>query len=238
MDVKFGKIKPQNNIFLTSLAPTTDENFFSQNSKPKQEEKKQEPSASSGSRMNDLDSNILENNAYQELPDEMFKIEHKMGLLEENISKLNNEIETLESLGYDIQVYNLKSQKEKIEKELAQLNKEYSKLGLSSKISGQIASVMSFKSRKKINIFSRAKRFVSKKILAKLSKRFNFNETMKDALDNLSNINFSVDELIKMKAPYGETVRRYEKLTAYLNKANLIHSQISRNINDITKKAQ
>lgn len=237
MDVKFGKIKPQNNIFLTSLAPTSDENFFSQNSKPKQEEKKQKSSAS-GSRMNDLDSNILENNAYQELPDEMFKIEHKMGLLEENISKLNNEIETLESLGYGIQVYNLKSQKEKLEKELAQLNEKYSKLGLSSKISGQIASVMSFTSRKKINILSRVKRFVSKKILAKLSKRFNFSETMKEALDNLSNINFSVDELIKMKSPYGETVRRYEKLTAYLNKANLIHSQISKNITHITKKAQ
>lgn len=237
MDVKFGKIKPQNNIFLTSLAPVSDENFFSSNSKSKKEEKKQQP-FSSGSRMNDLDSNILENNAYQELPDEMFKIEHKMGLLEESISKLNNEIETLESLGYDIQVYNLKSQKEKLEKELTQLNAEYSKLGLSSKISGQIASAMSFTSRKKINIFSRAKRFVSKKILAKLSKRFNFSETMKDALDNLSNINYSVDELIKMKAPYGETVKRYEKLTAYLNKANLIHSQISRNINDITKKAQ
>lgn len=237
MDVKFGKIKPQNNIFLASIASTSDENFFSQNSKTKQEEKKQK-SSSSGSRMNDLDSNILENNAYQELPDEMFKIEHRMGLLEENISKLANEIETLESLGYDIQVNNLKSRKEKMEKELALLNEDYSKLGLSSKISGQIASAMSFTSNKKINIFSKAKRFVSKKILARLSKRFNFSETMKDALDNLSNINFSVDELIKMKSPYGETVKRYEKLTAYLNKANLIHSQISRNINDITKKAQ
>jgi len=59
---------------------------------------------------------------------------------------------------------------------------------------------------------------------------------MKEALEKLSNINLSVDELIKMQVPYGETIDRYEKLTAYLNKANVIHSQISRNVNDMTKR--
>lgn len=237
MDVKFGKIKSHNgNIFtLKSVNTPSDANFFGSNSDKKEEKPKQE-FATSGSRINDFDSKILENNAYQEISDEMFKIEHKMGLLENTLSKINNEIEALESLGEGIQVYDLKNRKQKIEQELADLNKKYAELGLSSKISGQIASVVNFTSSKKSNSFSNLKKFLSKKVLSKLSKKFDYSQDMKEALYKLSNINSSVDELINMQVPYGETISRYEKLTAYLNKANVIHSQISRNMNSLSKK--
>lgn len=58
---------------------------------------------------------------------------------------------------------------------------------------------------------------------------------MKDSLEKLSSINSSVDELVTMQVPYGEMEKRYEKLTAYLNKANSIHSEISNNLNSINK---
>lgn len=238
MDVKFGKVKTTNNIFLKSLASRSDENFFESKPDLNWNEPKQENSPP-GSRINDYDSNILENNAYQTMPDELFKLEHKIELLEQSLLKIDNEIMTLESLGYDIQVYSLKDRKQKIEEELAELNKKYSELGLGAKISGQIASVMNLKTNGKTKIFSIAsiiKRFISKKVLAKMSKRFNHNETMKEALDSLSNINLSVDELIKMQTPYGENIGRYEKLTAYLNKANIIHSQIYKSVDAIAKK--
>lgn len=235
MDVKFGKVKTTNNIFLKSVASRSDENFFESKPDFQWNENKQESSAP-GSRINDYDSSILEDNAYQTMPDELFKIEHKIDLLEQSLSKIDNEIATLESLGYDIQVYSLKDRKQKIEEELAELNKKYSEFGLGAKISGQIALAMNSKSNGKTKFFSTLRRFFSKKVLAKISKKFNHNETMKEALDSLSNINSSVDELIKMQVPYGENVARYQKLTAYLNKANIIHSQIYKSVDAIAKK--
>ncbi len=59
---------------------------------------------------------------------------------------------------------------------------------------------------------------------------------MKEALENLSSINTSVDELVNLQIPYGKKIERYEKLTAYLNKANVIHAQITKNMNEIAKK--
>lgn len=234
MEVKFGKIRPNNNIFINSSLSKADDNFFTANQNPEQQSSQN--ASIPGSRLNDFDSNILENNAYQEISDDMFKLEHKIGMLETTLSKLSNEIDALQSLGYDIQISDLIERKQKVERELVELNKKYSELGIGAKLSGQITSAVNFSSRKKVSTFSKFKKFVSKKIFARISKKFNYSQSMKEALGNLSNINTSVDELINLQVPYGETITRYEKLTAYLNKANVIHSQITRNVNSLNKK--
>jgi len=113
---------------------------------------------------------------------------------------------------------------------LRELNDKYIKLGLGAKFSGQITNAVGHKNNKKLGYFLLFRKFLSKNVLSKISKKFDYKETMKVALENLSHINSSVDELINMKTPYGETVARYEKLTAYLNKANVIHSRIAKNI--------
>lgn len=235
MEVKFGKIKPNNNLFIVSQPKGRDDNFFASNQE-KQQENNQKQSSGSNGRINDYDSTILENNAYKAIPDEMFQIEHKIGILEDTLAKINSEIETLESFGYAIQVSALRDRKQKIEDAINELNEEYEKLGLSAKLSGHIASAIGFTSKKKRGIFSFFKLLFPKKFLTKISKKFNFNQFMKEALTNLSCINSSVDELINMQTPYGETISRYEKLTAYLNKANVIHAQIYRNVNSAADK--
>lgn len=237
MDVKFGKItSANNNLFVASTqAQKADDNFFAA-SQEKHEQGTPNPQVP-GSRINDYDSNILENNAYQELPDDMLKLEYKISILENSLKKVESEIEALESLGYTIQISELKNRREKLKLEISELHKQYANLGLSAKISGQIASAINFTSSSKKTGFSKVKKFISKNILSKLSKKFGTKQEMQEALSSLSNINSSVDELINMQIPYGETVSRYEKLTAYLNKANLIHSQITKNVNQITKKS-
>lgn len=232
MDVKFGKVRPNNNIFLSSSTNSSDENFFMANSNESVSDQQKQ---TVGLRINDYDSSILENNAYQLLSDDMFKIEHKIGILESTLSKLDSEISAFQSLGSAIQISELLERKEKIERELAELNKMYSELGLSTMISCQIASAVNFTTKRR-KVFYKAKSFLLKKILAKISKKFGLTQSIKEALDNLCNINLGVDELINMQIPYGETSKRYEKLTAYLNKANAIHSQIARNMDAITKK--
>ena len=236
MEVKFGKIRSSNtnsNIFSAAPINRPEDNFFAPN--PDSGKKQNQNNHAQGSRLNDLDTNLLENNAYQEISDEMFKIEHKIGMLESLLSKLNNEIDALQSLGNNIQISDLIDRKQKVEQELVALNKKYSDLGLGAKLSGQITSAVGFTSKKKTSALSKFKNFISKKIFSKISKKFNYNQIMREALGNLENINTSVDELITLKVPYGETVNRYEKLTAYLNKANVIHSQITRDMNAITK---
>lgn len=223
----------QNNIFLQSLTASADGNFFASHSNAQSTVPNNENRPQSSSRMNDFDSKILENNAYQTLPDEMLKIEHRIGILEKSLARITNEIEALETFGDNVQVNELKHRKELVEKELTEMNKKYSELGIGAKISGQIASVVKFTSNKKTSTFSKIKEFIKKKILAKLSKKINHSMKMKEALNNLSNINSNVDELVTLKIPYGETKRRYEELTAYLNRANMIHSKISQNIKKI-----
>lgn len=238
MDIKFGKIKPNSNFFTelpeeSSVSP--DANFFTQQSNfDFKDERRNQPFQ--GQRLNDLDSNILENNAYQEMPDEMFKLEHKIGMLEASLTKIDNEIKTLESFGYGIQVFELKNRRIKIKEELDNLNKRYSSFGLGSKISGHIASAVNSTKNQKLNSVNNVKTFLSKKVLAKVSKKFDYSQKIKEALESLSDINLSVDELIQMQTPYGESINRYEKLTAYLNKANVIHSKITLNIDDLAKK--
>lgn len=226
MDVKFGKLSA--NMFNSSAAQV-EGNFFA--TIPKTTPKEQAPSNSN--RLNDYDSNIMENTAYREVDDEMLKIEYRINILEELLSKIKKEIEDMADFGNVSVLNQLITRKIAIEKELAELNKKYSELGLGAKISGQIASVVNFTSKKKSTPLSKTKTFLFKKVLGKLSKKFKYSQNIKEALEKLSNINSNVDELITMQVPYGETINRYEKLTAYLSKANLLHSQISQNFNKI-----
>lgn len=233
MDVEFNKAK-SNNIFLASLSNRLDGNFFVAGVAHTPAEAKNTNSGST--RLNDFDSNILENNAYQDLPDEMLKIEHKIGMLETSLAKINSEIEGLESLGETSQILDLIRRKASIEKELAEQNKKYGEFGMSAKISNQVAHVINFTSGTKSTTFSKVKRFLSHQVLARLSKKIKYSQQMKEALEKLSNINANVDELVSLKTPYGEKLDRYDKLTAYLKKANTIHSLISEDLKSLTNE--
>lgn len=230
MEVKFGKIRPSN-LFSGPTANSAGENFFASNNNLQNDENKKQQQPTFG-RINDYDSSILENNAYQVLPDEMLKIEHRMGILEKTLEKLNGQASVLGSFGDNLEIRENEARKKVIEAELADLKKKYGELGFGAKISGGIASVIGFTSGKGDSLLTKAKNFWSKHVMSKVSKEFSQNNEMKTALEKLSNINSNVDELITMHVPYGETVDRYEKLTSYLNKANVIHSQISKNLKE------
>jgi len=225
MDIKTDKHK-LDNFFVSSSTNRSDENFFASVTNIEAKEKKQSVST----RMNDFDSSILENNAYQVLPDEMLKIEHKISLLENSLTKISVEANAMNGFAESSQIKENEERKKLVEKELADLKKKYSELGITAKISGQITSVVNFTSAKKNSVLSKTKDFLANKVLAKISKNFHHSQEMKATLEKLSSINANVDELITMQVPYGETISRYERLTAYLNKANVIHSQISKDL--------
>ena len=124
----------------------------------------------------------------------------------------------------DLLTYGVK--KQRIENELKELNRELA----ARQISPQKSNVVNFSSAKKASPLNVFKRFVRRNILAKVSKKFNSLVTVSDSIEALKNINQNVDELMRLKSPYGETAQNYQKLTEYLSRANKIHSQISKSI--------
>lgn len=177
-------------------------------------------------RLNDFDANILEEKAYLDVQDHILKLECRINFIEKEISQLNGEIRSAEKLLRFNEVNILKIKKQKLQFELADLNKEYGDIDISTRISNGIVSV--FKSDPKKNKIAE---FISENILSKISKRFSSGQNLKSALEKLSAINKNVDELITMQTPYGETKDRYDKLTEYLNRANVIHYQITQSMN-------
>lgn len=55
---------------------------------------------------------------------------------------------------------------------------------------------------------------------------------LKETLDKLNSINSEVNELTSLKSPYGERDDKYSMLCSNLAKANQIHSQIIKEIQD------
>ena len=135
----------------------------------------------------------------------------------------NGKIKNAELYGTQTEVLSLRVRKQRLEQELFELNREYA----DKKIKMPKGEVFELPWIKK------AQTFFSRKVLAKVSKKFNSIVFLGDSLEKLSAINKSVDALIEMKVPYGEKNDNYEKLTEYLYQANQLHTQISRTLGDI-----
>ncbi|MBP7212184.1 hypothetical protein KBA27_05050 [bacterium] len=238
MDIKFGKLYAHNNGNVEEPKLTiekSDSNFFSTAINLPKIPQENEDLNQNNLRMNDFESNILENSAYLGLPDEVLKIEHKIDMDEKLLAKITQEIETLQAFEEEVQLEDLINQKKLLELEIEELCEEYAKYGLSAKLSGKLASIIRYGKKAQKGAFSNTKKFIVKKVLSKLSKKFKYSQNVKDALQTLENINSDVDELVKMNVPYGEKLIRYDRLTAYLNKANVIHAQITKDLKILKK---
>ena len=176
-------------------------------------------------RLNDYDLNILNDNSFKDLDDKTLKLECLIAEKEEALDALNMKIKGAELLGKLLDVMDLKIRAKQIENELVQLKEEYSKRNITEKLTDVITPK---KQKLKLSPIHSLARFVSRKIIAKLSTKFKSILDLSDSLETLESINENVDELIAMKVPYGETKANYEKLTNYLYHANRIHSQINK----------
>ena len=177
-------------------------------------------------RLNDIDENILNNNSFKDLDDKTLKLECIISEKEEALEAINAKVKGAELLGKLLDVMDLKIQAKQLENEIADLKEQYSKRGLAEKLTDVV--VHNKKPKVRLSPIKRLARFVSRRIIAKMSKRVQSIFDMSDSLETLTSINANVDELIAMKVPYGETKANYEKLTNYLYRANRIHSQINK----------
>lgn len=183
-------------------------------------------------KLNDYDLNILNEQSFKEIDDASVKLKYSIAEKEEELSALKNKIKGMELLGKLLDVMELKIQEKNIENELKDLKEQYAKRNVTEKLTDTITGT-SIKPKPKAPLIVRLQKFLTRKLLPKISKKFQSIKDISDSLDTLSSINHNVDELIQMKVPYGETAQNYEKLTAYLYKANKIHSQINKRMRNI-----
>lgn len=176
-------------------------------------------------RLNDYDLNILNDNSFKDLDDKTLQLECIIAEKEEALDAINMKIKGAELIGKLLDVMDLKIKAKQLEIEIAELKSEYSKRNIAEKLTDKITSK---RPKPKLSPIRRLARFVSRKIIARMSKKVKSIMDLGDSLDTLTSINENVDELIAMKVPYGETKANYEKLTNYLYRANRIHSQINK----------
>lgn len=183
-------------------------------------------------KINDYDLNILNDASFKDIDDESMKLKYSIIEKEEELTKLYNKIKGMELLGKLLDVMELKIQSKNLENEIQELKEQYAKRNFSEKLTDTISGT-SLKSKPKAPLIIRLQKFLTRKLLPKVSKKFKSIKDLSESLETLSSINENVDELISMKIPYGETKANYEKLTNYLYRANKIHSQINKKMNKI-----
>lgn len=182
------------------------------------------------------DSTMLEERAYLKLDDEMLKLEYRINQLEEDLMIINDEILAAINIDDNSRTEFLQEKKASIKKELERLNNKYFDIGAMSKFTTVMSSLFRRRSAKEKSIMQKINYFIEKYIFSAISRRLHFTFNLKESLSKLSDINRSVDELISLRIPFGGLAGRYEKLTGYINKANDIHAQIARNVNEFENK--
>ena len=185
--------------------------------------------SSSRHRLNYLDSNILEGTSDTENETEPLKVEYKIQDKEKTLKTINQKIQMYDKVGNQQELFNQRVKKQRVEKELKDLYKEYNEKDIPKKtkdiITGSIIPV-----QRRMPIINAIKKFIKRYILAKISRKFKALVVLGDSLDSLAVINKNVDELLNMQTPYGEDKQNYQKLTEYLYRAHKIRSQINKSI--------
>ena len=178
-------------------------------------------------RLNGYDSAILNKTKYDEAETEDLSLEYRIKEKESIIKDLDSKIKVADNYWTQNEALGLKAKKQRITEELNTLRKQQMYGG---RVLGEKSQAYHESFKQKMPIIYKIQSFISRQILAKVSKKVNSVVTLSDSLEQLSEISKSVDDLVDMNVPYGEKVQNYEKLTEYLNQANMIHSKISKSL--------
>ena len=181
-------------------------------------------------RLNDYDSNLLKEDAYKDINDEVFKLEYKIARIENEIKLFEMQIQTAK----DINDYNLLddliSRKAILEFEYRTLLENYNAKSLSARITDKFFSILGKKQKLKFKFLKNGLQKFEEIILSIIPKQFSSLVELRKSLIKLENLNKSVDDLMSLNIPYGENYNKYEQLSKYIIKANSIQADIARNI--------
>lgn len=181
----------------------------------------------SNRRLNDYDFNLLKEDAYKDVSDDLFKLEYKISRIEDEIKALDSQIQAARDISDFDLVSELVSRKKIAEEDYEALVAIYNDRSISAKISDSISNILGIKIKTGVDSIKGKINNFSEILISKLPKRFSSVLELKKSLTKLQNINKSVDELMSMNIPYGENINKYEQLSKYIIRANSIQSEIS-----------
>ena len=183
-------------------------------------------------RLNDYDFNLLKEDAYKDVSDDLFKLEYKISKTEEDIKKINAQLQSaLEINDYNL-IEDLSARKKILEEDFEALVAIYNDKSFSARISDKILNIFGANFKNEFKKFRSNFSNLSENILSKMPKQFSSIVELRKSLTKLENLNKSVDELISLNIPYGENINKYEQLSKYIIKANSIQADISRYIKE------
>ena len=181
-------------------------------------------------RLNDYDFNLLKDDAYKDVSDDIFKLEYKISRLEECLKDLEAQIQSARAIhDYDL-IDELVLRMIALKQEYDELVDIYNEKNISTKISGSIMNLFGEKFKKNFEFIRSYIDSLSGMLISKMPKRISSILELKKTLSKLENINKSVNDLMTMNMPYGENFNKYDQLSKYIIKANSIQSEISRYI--------
>ena len=151
-------------------------------------------------RLNELDTNILDSGKEIDAHTQTLKLEYLIKDREEQLVEINKKINSAEISGDQQILFTCRAKKQRLESELREFKRRFATRDLN----------------------------LQRYFLARVSKKVHELVQLSDSLEALQDLNSNVDELIKIKVPYGETIKNYERLTEYLSRASKIHSKISK----------
>lgn len=178
-------------------------------------------------RINGYDSTILNKTNIEEVETEDLSLDYRIKEKESVVKDLDSKIKIADNYGTQNEALGLKAKRQRILQELDTLRKQQMYGG---RVLGDKQRAFHQIFKEKMPVIYKVQEFISRQILARLSKKINSVVTLSDSLEQLSDISRSIDELIDMNVPYGEKIQNYEKLTEYLSKANRIHSKITKSL--------
>lgn len=176
--------------------------------------------------LNDYDYNILQEDAYKNLKDELLKIEYKITKIENDIKSIEEQIVIVKDIKDDARLNWLQSRRNKLGAELETLKFLYNQKSVSAKFSNQLTNFVprniTDKNLKFSNVFGILPECIKKLLPNKILSFFE----LKTSIQKLEAIHKNVDELMTNQAPYGEIETHYERLSTYISKANNIQSKL------------
>lgn len=188
-------------------------------------------SAAMPTRLNSMDSSMLEDAAYNVLDDIELKLEKKIEKIEAAIRALNEKIIVADTIQDDATKKELLKQKKILLQNREVLLVQYKSQNSETFMVSVLTELFKLPKKIRKNIRKSFKKFLR---TSKLMQHFTplvRSLTVRDTLGRLNKINKSVDELVNMKVPFGEQEERYETLVTHLSRAGALHSQIMRELN-------
>ena len=181
-------------------------------------------------RLNDYDFNLLKEDAYKDISDDVFKLEYKISKTQEEIKALDTQIKTADEIMDSERIKELKARQITLQEDYEALIAMYNDKSVSAKITVGLSGIFGGKIKAGAECIRELFVKTSAGLISKMPKNLASLFELKKSLNTLENINKSVDELIRMKIPYGEHRDKYDKLSRYIIKANSIQNEISKNI--------